>query len=38
MQMKVLYNVDAADGTAVKGELHGSIHVLGGDPGFPSTR
>jgi hypothetical protein len=34
MQMKITYNVDAADGGVVKGELHNSIHALAGDPGF----
>lgn len=37
-QYKVTWNIDAADGRAVKGELHGSIHVLGKDPGLPAGR
>ena len=35
MQMKVTWNVDAADGALVRGELHNSVHVLGADPGMP---
>ena len=35
MQMKVTWNVDAADGALVRGELHNSVHVLGSDPGMP---
>jgi hypothetical protein len=38
MQMKVTWNVDAADGGAVRGELHNSIHVLGSDPGMPAAQ
>lgn len=37
-QIKVTWNVDAADGAERKGELHASIHVLGKDPGFPAAR
>lgn len=37
-QMKVTWNVDAKDGTALKGELHNSIHALAKDPGFPPQR
>ncbi len=34
-QMRVTWNVDAADGRAMKGELHNTIHALAPDPGFP---
>jgi hypothetical protein len=37
-QYKVTWNVDGADGAVRKGELHGSIHALGKDPGFPAGR
>ncbi len=37
MQMKVTWNVDAADGGVVRGELHNSIHTLGADPGMPKA-
>ncbi|MGE3354407.1 MAG: DUF6797 domain-containing protein [Planctomycetota bacterium] len=35
MQMRIAWNVDAADGAQLKGELHNTIHRLGDDPGFP---
>ena len=37
MQMKVTWNVDAADGGIVRGELHNSVHALGADPGMPKA-
>jgi hypothetical protein len=37
-QMKITWNVDAADGRELRGELHNSIHVLGADSGFPQER
>lgn len=37
-QIKVRWNVDAADGRELKGELHASIHALAKDPGFPTER
>jgi hypothetical protein len=38
MQMRITYNVDAADGGVVKGEVHNSIHALSADPGFGADR
>jgi hypothetical protein len=38
MQMKISWNVDTADGTQLKGELHNSVHALGADPGFPPEK
>lgn len=35
-QMKITWNVDAADGRPLKGELHNTIHALAADPGFPA--
>jgi hypothetical protein len=37
-QMKITWNVDAADGRALKGELHNTIHALATDPGFPAGK
>jgi hypothetical protein len=33
-QMRITWNVDAADGRQLKGELHNTIHALAPDPGF----
>ena len=38
MQMRISYNLDAADGELVKGEVHNTIHALGNDRGMPAGR
>lgn len=37
-QMRITWNVDAADGRQLKGDLHHTIHALAADPGFPGSR
>jgi len=37
-QMRITWNVDAADGRQMKGELHHTIHALVPDPGFPTGK
>ena len=34
-QMKITWDLDTADGRALRGELHNTIHALQKDPGFP---
>ncbi|MCB9879993.1 MAG: hypothetical protein H6835_20570 [Planctomycetes bacterium] len=36
-QMKITWDLDTADGRALRGELHNSIHALAADPGFPKA-
>ena len=35
MQMRISYNLDAADGALLKGDVYNTIHALASDPGMP---